>query len=371
MPSRSTEKWSVKMTESVIKKFPYLNEKWSYDYGVLFKGIEHVWLQESNIGYFNYIRENIDYFVTDNGSIRFYRPEEYNIDHINNGKTLLFLYRETGEEKYKKAAELLREQLKKHPRTEAGGFWHKKIYPHQMWLDGLYMGIPFYAEFGKIMGEKEIFDDAARQLILIDEKARDKKTGLHFHGWDESREQNWANQDTGCSMSFWSRAQGWYAMALVDSLDYFPEGHKDRITIIEILNHLVTALAKIQDEKTGVWNQVLDTKAENGNYPEASASAMFVYTIAKSIRMGYIAPDLLPVIQKGYEGILKYFLSEDNSGLLIFKNTVYTAGLGNLGDSPYRDGSFDYYVSCPVQDDNLIGIGAFIMASIEMEQKEN
>ncbi len=191
--------------------------------GVILKGFEGIWRNTGDVKYYNYIQKQMDFFVQEDGTIKTYRPDEYNIDHINNGKLVLFLYRVTRKEKYLKAAKLLREQLRTHPRTNEGGFWHKKIYPYQMWLDGLYMGAPFYAEYANLMHEDTAFNDVANQFIWMEKHARDAKTGLLYHAWDESKQQKWANKETGLSPHFWARAMGWYATALVDALDWFPE----------------------------------------------------------------------------------------------------------------------------------------------------
>src|SRR6185503_1269579 len=287
---------------------PARPERWSYEQGVLLKGIESVWLNTGDGKYFNFIQRSIDRFVNDDGTIKTYRLDEYNIDNINEGKLLLTLYRVTEKEKYKKAADLLREQLKTHPRTNEGGFWHKKIYPYQMWLDGLYMGEPFYAEYAATFHEDAVFDDIAKQFIWMETHSRDAKTGLLYHGWDESKQQRWANKQTGLSPEFWARAIGWYAMALVDTLDYFPENHPQRPALIAILNRLAPAIEKYQQPKSGLWYQILDKPTEKGNYLEASAACMFVYALAKGVRGGYLPDRYLPVAQKGYQGILAQFI---------------------------------------------------------------
>ncbi len=196
--------------------------KWRYDQGVILKGIEGIWKATGDGKWFSYLQNSMDFYIKDDGSILGYRPDEFNIDHINNGKLVLTLYNVTGKEKYKKAADLLRSQLRTQPRTSEGGFWHKKIYPSQMWLDGLYMGQPFYAEYAKTFGEDSAFNDITRQFILMERHARNAKTGLLYYGWDESKQQQWANKATGLSPHVWGRALGWYGMAMVDALDYFP-----------------------------------------------------------------------------------------------------------------------------------------------------
>ena len=339
-------------------------EKWSYEQGVVLKGIEGVWLATGDGRYFSYIQHLIDRFVNDDGTIRTYKLEDYNIDNVLLGRNVLLLYKVTGQEKYRKAAALLREQLKNHPRTSEGGFWHKKIYPYQMWLDGLYMGEPFYAEYAATFHEDAAFDDIAKQFILMEQHARDTKTGLLYHGWDESRKQRWADSQTGRSPNFWGRAVGWYAMALLDALDYFPKDHPKRGELIAILNRLAAAIEKYQEPKSGLWYEVMDKGGAEGNYLEASAACMFVYALAKGVRQGYLPASYLKVARKGYQGITDRFIETDAGGQVNLKGTVSVAGLGG---NPYRDGSYQYYLSEKVVTNDPKGVGAFLMASNEME----
>ncbi|MEI9806815.1 MAG: DUF4350 domain-containing protein [Bacteroidota bacterium] len=339
--------------------------KWSYDMGVVLKGFEGIWRNSGDVKYYNYILKQMDFFVKDDGTIKTYRPDEYNIDHINNGKLILFLYRVTQKEKYLKAAKLLREQLRTQPRTNEGGFWHKKIYPYQMWLDGLYMGSPFYAEYADLVHEDTAFNDVANQFTWMEKHARDAKTGLLYHAWDESRQQKWANKETGTSPFFWARAMGWYATALVDALDWFPENHPKRKDLIAILNRLVTAIEKVQDPKTGLWLDILNYNGpgKEKNYFEASASSQFVYAVAKGVRKGYLPAAKITIAKKGYEGIVKQFIKVEN-GQTNLHGTVKVSGLGG---NPYRDGSFEYYMSEDVIVNDAKGVGAFLLASNEME----
>src|SRR5215216_1854798 len=338
--------------------------KWTYDHGLVLKGIERVWHNTGDKQYLDFIQRSMDHFVTNDGSIRTYSIDDYNIDNILPGRNLLFLYRITGQEKYRKAAALLREQLKTHPRTSEGGFWHKKIYPSQMWLDGLYMGEPFYAEYAVTFNEDAAFDDIAKQFILMERHARDDKTGLLYHGWDESRKQRWSNPNTGRSPNFWGRAMGWFAMALVDTLDHFPRNHPQRAELVAILNRLSQAVAKYQEPRSGLWYQVLDKAGEKGNYLEASAACMFVYALTKGVRNGYLSAPYRQVAQKGYRGILREFVKTDANGLANLEGTVSVAGLGG---NPYRDGSYEYYVSEKVVTNDPKGIGALLLAATEME----
>lgn len=347
---------------------PARAERWSYEQGVLLKGIENVWLNTADGKYFSFIQRSIDRFVTDDGNIKTFKLEDYNLDNVNEGKLLLTLYRVTEKEKYKKAADRLREQLKGQPRTHEGGFWHKKIYPYQMWLDGLYMGEPFYAEYAMLFHDTAAFDDIAKQFIWMEAHSRDPKTGLLYHGWDESKQQKWADPKTGLSPQFWGRAIGWYAMALVDTLDYFPQDHPQRAELIAILKRLAPVIQKYQDAKSGTWYLILDKPGEKGNYLEASAACMFVYALAKGVRHGYLPDSYLAVAQKGYQGILKEFIETDATGQTNLNGTVGGAGLGG---NPYRDGSYQYYVSERVVKNDPKGVGAFLMASSEIEMNAN
>lgn len=337
--------------------------RWIYDKGTYLRGIELLWEKSKNPMYFDYIHKTIGSFITPKGNIRTYDINDYNLDMVNSGKLLLTIYKETKEENIKKAAYLLRDQIKNQPRTHEGGFWHKKRYPYQMWLDGLYMCGPFYAEFSVLFNQPENFDDIANQIVWVNNHTRDPKTGLLYHGWDESKQQNWADKQTGCSPVLWSRSMGWFAMSIVDVLDYLPENYSKRGEIITIFKNMTDALLKVQDS-TGVWYQVLDQRDRKGNYLESSGSSMFVYAIAKAIRKGYIDKRYYPFVKKGYDGLLKNFVKVSPDGIVTLTSICSGAGLG--GD-PYRDGSFEYYISVPLVNNDLKGVGPFIMASVEME----
>jgi len=371
LQSSAQTKWSEKVAATVDKIWPDSlpigsRTKWSYDMGVVLKGFESLWMRTGNVAYYNSIKNRMDYFVQNDGSIKGYEPEEYNIDHVNNGKLVLMLYRITGAEKYKKAAMHLRDQLRTHPRTNEGGFWHKKIYTNQMWLDGLYMGAPFYAEYAMLFHEDTAFNDIANQFIWMEKHARDPKTGLIYHAWDESKQQQWANKETGTLPHFWARAMGWYADALVDALDCFPADHPKRKDLIAILNRLVNAIEKQQDPTTGLWYDVMNYNGpgKEKNYFEASASSQFVYAVAKGVRKGYLPAAKLAIAKKGYDGIIKRFIKEEN-GQTNLHGTVKVSGLGG---KPYRDGSFAYYMSEDVIVNDAKGVGAFLLAAGEMEQ---
>ncbi len=359
------QNWSVRMADSVMRRgVPF---QWHYEHGLVLKAIEQVWLKTGDPKYYDYIRRAVDPFISANGHIKTYSIEEYNLDQINPGRILLLLYRTTKDDRCKKAAFLLREQLNRQPRTSERGFWHKQIYPHQMWLDGIYMASPFYAEFGKMFDEPAAFDDVAHQIILIAKHARDPKTGLLYHGWDESKQQRWANPETGCSPHFWGRAMGWYVMAIVDVLDYLPRDHARRPDILAIFEQTIAALVNVQDQATGLWYQVLDQGHRAGNYLEASASCMFVYAIAKAVRQGVLVTTFLNVARKGYRGILDRLIRVDPQGLVNLEKVCSVAGLGG---TPYRDGSYEYYIGEKTATNDYKGVGPFILASVEMERLE-
>ncbi|OWK72453.1 glycoside hydrolase family 88 protein [Pedobacter sp. AJM] len=339
--------------------------KWTYDMGVVLEGAAAVWRNTGNGDYFKYIQSSMDAYLDKEGNIATYKAEDFNIDNIKNGRSLLLLYKVTGQQKYLLAANKLYDQLQQQPRTKEGGFWHKKIYPNQMWLDGLYMGEPFYAEYARLMKKDAAYDDIANQFIWMEKNARDLKTGLLYHGYDESRTERWADKKTGLSPHFWGRAMGWYMMALVDVLDNFPENHPKRKELLAILNRTATAAVKVQDAKSGVWFDILNLPAKKGNYLESSASSMFVYGLAKGVRKGWLPQNFMAAASKGYAGLKKEFIEKAGDERVNLTKTVSVSGLG--GKPKYRDGSFEYYISEKVITNDPKGVGAFICAAAEME----
>ena len=353
--------WSVRMADSVLARNPIMAQRWAYEWGVTLEGIAQVWQRTGDTRYFDFIKHNIDEFVQPDGSIHTYRIDEYNLDQINTGRQLFLLWHETGDSRYEAAIQLLRHQLETHPRTEQGGFWHKNIYPQQMWLDGIYMQGPFYVRYGVEFDEPAIFDDLTAQIILIEQHARDPQTGLLYHAWDSSKQQRWADPETGCSPHFWGRAIGWYMMAIPDVLDYLPADHANRDRLIEIFNTTAEAITRVQDPTSGLWFQVLDHPKREGNYLEASASSMFVYGLAKAARQGY--GQHLETARRGLEGLITHLIDVDDQGLVNLNQVCSVAGLGG---NPYRDGSYDYYISEPAVSNDFKGIGPFIMAHNEL-----
>lgn len=356
--------WHIKVAESIMRRDTVTHPTWTYDDGVIWNGFAALYGVTGDTRYFRYIQDGIDNFLLDDGAaIRDYSPDEYNIDHINNGKQLLYLFDKTGDQRYKRAADLLMSQLQTHPRTTDGGFWHKQIYPFQMWLDGIYMGSPFYTRYTFMFGPDSSFDDIARQIRLCYIHTLDAKTGLHYHAWDEKHVQFWANPDTGCSRHFWGRAMGWFVAALVDVLDFFPEEHAAYAEIAGYLAACMEALLAVQDEQSGVWYQVLDQGTRPGNYLEASASCLNVYALAKGIRKGWLPKSMAPAATRAWEGIITQFV-EVYKGNVDLNKTCRVAGLGNTEE---RDGTFAYYMREAIICNDLKGLGAFLQAAVEVE----
>lgn len=355
------------MVESTLQRYRLDDALWHYEHGLQVMAIQKTGEATGESRYLRFVSDWIDNFVRADGIIRTYRVDEYNLDQINAGKLLFGAFERTGAERYRIALNLLREQLRTQPRTESNGFWHKKIYPYQMWLDGIYMASPFLVEYAYHFDEPSIFDDVVHQILWIEEHTRDEQTGLLYHAWDERKVQRWADPVTGRSPHFWGRGIGWFVMALVDVLDSLPRDQAHRPDLIAILNRTARALVKVQDEGTGLWYQILNLPERAGNYLEASASAMFVYAFAKGVRKGLLPEEYLSAARRGYNGLLQNLIKIDAQGLLTLEGTCGSAGLGG---EPYRDGSFEYYVTEKIISNDPKGVGPFVLAALEMESTE-
>jgi len=359
-----------KMAATVIQQWPDgvlpgMKTVWGYEEGTLLDGMAAEWHATANGADFAYIKAAVDKCVGPDGAIAGIKPETQTLDDIEMGRAVLLVYRVTHEEKYAKAAKLLHDQLAVQPRTASGGYWHKKIYPNQMWLDGAYMAEPFRAMYAATFQENADWDDIAKQLLLMDQHMRDPVTGLMKHGWDESKQMPWADKKTGLSPEYWGRAMGWYAMALVDVLDWFPKENPKRAALVDALKRTVAAAIKVQDPATGLWWEVLDKGKVAGNYLEASASGMFTYALAKGVRMGYLPQADEANAKRGWDGMLKKFVVTGADGGMVLHGTVK---VGGLGGTPYRPGDYAYYLKEAVVDGDRKGIGPFLMAGAEMEQ---
>ena len=368
----SAAPWSVRMAESEMTRCPEAWQldfqkrlKWDYCHGVELGAFLNLYDAYGDRRYCDYALQYCDTMVHDDGSIETYRPSELSLDRINTGKLFFRVYELTNNPKYKKALDLLRGQLTYQPRTKEGGFWHKLVYPNQMWLDGIYMASPFYAEYIHRYEPEGDYANVIRQFTVCAKHTYDPATGLYRHAWDAARTQPWADKKTGQSPHTWGRAMGWFAMALVDALEYIPEGTEGRDKVTDILDNVVTQIARWQDKDSGLWYQVIDRSGDEGNYLESSVSAMFVYTLYKGVRLGLIDKALLDVANKGYDGIIEHFIEVDADGVVSLTQTCVVAGLGG---NPYRSGDYDYYIHETVRANDPKAVGPFINASLERER---
>ena len=365
--------WSVRFSRAVMTRNPVNHRRWDYTAGVVLGAIERVGRAQGDSAMLRYVQSSMDRFVKADGTIEGYDVAEYNIDAISQGRELFPLAQRTRDARYRLTAGRLREQLRTQPRTSEGGFWHKQIYPEQMWLDGLYMGGPFYAQYAARFAapaeRDSIFDDVAKQFLLVARHTRDPRTDLMYHAWDAARRQPWADTATGLSRNFWARAMGWYVVAVVETLDDLPANHPARGAIIRTLQDAASGIARVQDPLTGMWWDVLDAPNRDGNYLESSASAMFVYALAKGARMGYLASSYRDVATRGFDGMVANVVREASYGASLV-NICQVSGLGGAlrKDGSYRDGTFAYYVSEPVVTDDYKGVGPFILAALELQR---
>ena len=376
LPSTShaqTAPWSQRMADTTIKRWPDgrfaasgAPWHWNYELGTLLEGMDAAWYGSADGEYYRYVRQAVDQFVSPDGSISTYDADADSLDNVLLGRQLLLLYGVTQDKRYYLAATLLRRQLAQQPKNASGGFWHKRIYPNQMWLDGFYMAEPFYAEYAAEFQEPQDFAEITRQFVLLDQHARDAKTGLLYHGWDETKQQPWANRTTGDSPSFWARGMGWYLMALVDTLPYYPEHDAGRAELLAILRRTAAAVVRYQDRESGLWYQVVDKPGARGNYFESSAACMFTYALAKGVRLGYLPRTYEQNAERGWRGIQTHFVQTASDGSVTLTGTVKAAGLGG---SEHRDGSYAYYVAEPVVSNDPKGVGAFLLAASGMEMR--
>lgn len=336
---------------------------WHYEHGlVLYASLKSAEYHKNDSVY-PWVYSMYDSLIGQDGAIATYREGEFNLDQINAGRALFKLYDESGEERFMKAADRLRSQLVHQPRTKCGVYWHKEIYPWQIWLDGLYMQGPFNAEYAKRHADVQELDDVINQLVITYNTLKDSKTGLLYHAYDESRGQRWSDIETGLSPHFWSRSIGWYAMALLDVLDYTPADHPRRGELEEIIRKLAPAIAAFQQE-SGMWYQVPDCADSVGNYLETSGTSMFAYFYFKGVRKGILDKKYIENAKKAVDGIKRIYLTCDENGVYHLDGICSVAGLGG---NPYRDGSLKYYFLEPQKRDDFKGVGPFILALLESE----
>ena len=364
--------WSVRMVQSEMVRCPESWQldfqpalKWDYCHGLELQAMLDVYDRYGDERIYNYALAYADTMIHDDGSIVKYKRSDFSLDRINSGKFIFRIYDQTKNEKYRKALDLMRSQLDDHPRNEDGGFWHKKIYPNQVWLDGIYMGAPFYAEYAYRNSRVNDYADVINQFLMAARHTYDPQTDLFKHACDVRRKERWSNPETGQSLHSWGRAMGWYAMAFVDALDFIPKHEAKRDSMLMVFNQLCGMIKRTQEPKSGLWYQVLDKSGAPGNYLESSCSVMFVYALFKGVRMGYIDKSYLDVAIKGYNSILKEFIEVDKDGLVTITKACAVAGLGG---KVYRSGDYDYYINEMIRPNDAKAVGPFIMASLEWER---
>ena len=359
--------------------------RWSYVMGIELEAMLDTYLKYGGDDIRKYCQLYTDTMINAKGEIRSYKLEDYNLDQIRTGHFVARMYEKYPEAKNLTAMQTLMKQLDKQPRTKEGVYWHKAIYAYQVWLDGIFMGLPYRCLTARNLlsakKAKKIYDDAVNQISKTYERTLDPKTGLNRHAWDETHEMFWADKETGLSQHSWGRAQGWYTMALIELLDAMPEDYERRGEVIELLRKDLDAVIKWQDKKTGLWYQVMDSPERKGNYLEATCSSMFAYVLMKATNKGYLGDKYFNAGKKAYEGILKNFIRVNADKTISLTSCCAVAGLGpgmseqvkkaapKVKENKRRDGSYDYYLSEPVRDNDAKGVGPFIWASLEYEKK--
>ena len=369
------ESWAVRMVESEIQRNPEAWQldfqpklKWDYCHGLELRAMLYVARKYNREDILDYALSYADTMVNADGTIKKYKITDYSLDRINSGKYLFDVYDLTGEERYKNALDLLRSQFENQPRNDDGTFWHKKIYPHQVWLDGIYMGSPYLVEYASRYesGEQQATDyaDAINQMIQAARLTYDAESGLFRHACDVSRQMFWCDSITGHSQHCWGRALGWYAMALVDNLEMIPTDSPQREQVVEIIQYLASQLQRYADKETGLWYQVMDRSGEAGNYLESSASGMFTYALYKGVRIGVLPSSYLTVADKAWNNILDRFIKVDENGLVSITEVCAVAGLGGKNNRP---GDYNYYITEMKRDNDAKAVGPFILAALEVE----
>ena len=339
---------------------------WNYIDGCMMTSLYTIYKQTGDKKYLDFIDGFVDYYVFEDGSIRGYELETYNLDNLNEGRILFDLYKETGKEKYVKAMDLLYKQIVEQPRTEYGNFWHKKIYPNQVWLDGIYMSEVFYTRYVAEKGDGD-FSEIIKQFEGVFEHMYDKEKRLYYHGWDTSKQAFWADKETGLSKNFWLRSIGWYTVGLIDVLSYLPENAVEEKKILgDIFKTTIEGLEAYIDPETDMFWQVPNFVGREGNYAETSGSSMIAYAMMKGARLGYADKRFAEVGKRVFGGICNKYLTETD-GKLNLGGICLVAGLGPETNKR-RDGSYEYYISEPVVENDAKGTGPFVMAYTEIKQ---
>lgn len=340
----------------------YDSPKWEYTNALMARAYLELYMHTGDSAYLKHVNHYADTFVGEDGSIKTYKQSLYNMDRIQGGNFLILLANIDPQPKYREAIEMLFEQFEGQPRTEEGGFWHKLVYEHQMWLDGLFTGTTFYARYAAWKPAETLWGDIANQFKVVD-KHTVKSNGLNHHGWDESKQMGWADSITGCSPETWGRAEGWYVMALVDVLECMPSNHPDYAELTAILNRVMTALKNYQDPETHLWYQVPDKPEAEGNYLESTCSAMYCYGMVKGARLCVLPNEYKHEAELVFDGLLNNKIVEKEDGTISLIDCCAVAGLGG---NPYRDGTYDYYIHEKIREDDLKGVAPLLLAAIEL-----
>ena len=338
---------------------------WNYIDGCMMTSLIEMYKTTKNEKYIDFVEKFVDYYVFDDGSIRGYDPLKYSTDDVCESRILFDLYDLTCNEKYSKAIELTYSQVKTHPRTKEGNFWHKKIYPNQVWLDGLYMMQPFYARYQTLRNKKD-YADIVKQFKNVRALMFDEQAKLYYHGYDSSKEMFWADKTTGLSKNFWLRSIGWFTVGLIDVLGFMDEQMYDEYNSIKVLlKEIIDGILQYQDKETKMFWQVPNYPGREGNYLETSGSSMIAYAILKGVRLNAL-PERYQAIGKDiFNGICNKYLSTNDSGDLNLGGICLVAGLWP-DSNRRRDGSYEYYISEPVVENDAKGVGPLIMAYTEM-----
>jgi len=339
---------------------------WNYIDGCMMTSLYTIYKLTGDKKYLEFIDKFVDYYVFEDGTIRGYDLSTYNVDNINEGRVLFDLYNETGKLKYKRAINLLYSQLKSQPRTETGNFWHKKIYPNQVWLDGLYMAQVFYTRYETTFNRGRNYSDIVKQFRNVWQNMYDNEKKLYYHGWDVSKQAFWSDPETGLSKSFWLRSVGWYTVGLVDAISYFDLSRPNlKAELITIFRKTIEGLEQYIDPEKHMFWQVVDQMGREGNYVETSGSAMIAYAMMKGARLGFVDRRFAAIGEKVFNGICREYLTETD-GQLNLGGICLMAGLGPE-DKPHRDGTYEYYISEPVVENDAKGTGPFVMAYTEIK----